>query len=346
LGNSGYAAGAYAISVSDSKGCTAAVSTVVDNVASLDVTTIATSPRCYGDKDASIKVQANSGTLPYTFTWSNGSHNEVLQDVNGGTYNVTVSDANQCSATASATIVAPTELIANATIRHLSCYRSNDGAIEVHSEGGTGAHTYRWADGTNTNNAINLAGGTYVLTVSDANNCMLTISSIVNEPREIQFATATMYAASGNDGKAILSNLSGGTAPYSIAWSNGQTGAQANDLAEGRYGVSVTDAKQCFKESSVNIMQLTTGIGNVSDEVLLSAYPNPASVEVTITTSNLKGAAKLTLTNALGQLLIDEEVDELTLLRKISVAQLAQGTYIIELKNDDIHVVKELVVVR
>ena len=175
---------------------------------------------------------------------------------------------------------------------------------------------------------------------------MLTISSIVNEPREIQFATATMYAANGNDGKAILSNLSGGTAPYNIVWSNGQTGAQANDLAEGRYGVSVTDAKQCFKESSVNIMQLTTGIGNVSDEVLLSAYPNPASVEVTITTSNLKGAAKLTLTNALGQLLIDEEVDELTLLRKISVAQLAQGTYIIELKNDDIHVVKELVVVR
>lgn len=346
LGNSGYAAGSYAINISDSKGCTAAVSAVVDNVASLGITTIATSPRCYGDKDASIKVQANSGTLPYSYIWSNGSHNEVLQDVNGGTYNVTVSDANQCSATASATIVAPAELSANATIRHLSCYRSNDGAIEVHSEGGTGAHIYRWADGTNTNNAINLAGGIYVLTVSDANGCLLTVSSVVNEPREIQFATATMYATNGNDGKAILSNLSGGTAPYNIVWSSGQTGAQANDLAEGRYGVSVTDAKQCFKESSVSIMQLTTGIGNVSDEVLLSAYPNPASVEVTITTSNLKGAAKLTLTNALGQLLIDEEVDELTLLRKISVAQLAQGTYIIELKNDDIHVVKELVVVR
>lgn len=345
LGNSGYAAGTYVIGVSDSKGCNTSATAMVDNIASLDVTTIATAPRCYGDKDASIKVQANSGTAPYTYTWNNGSHAGALLNVTAGNYNVTVSDANQCSASAVATIEVPMQITGNTVVRHLSCYRSNDGSIEVHSEGGTGAHTVRWANGSNSLSAYNLAAGTYTLTVADTKGCELTLSSTVNQPSEIQFATATTFANKGDDGTANLSNLSGGTAPYDIAWSNGANTPEVSNLAAGRYAVSVTDAKQCYKEANINILQVT-GVKEITDDVLLTAYPNPATTEVTITSNNLKGAAKLTMTNVLGQLLIDEEVDEFTLLRKINVSQLAAGTYLIELKNDDIYAVKELVVVR
>lgn len=345
LGNIGYAQGNYNIDVKDSKGCTATAIAIVDNIAGLSITTTAQSPRCYGDKTALLKVVPNSGTAPYTYAWSNGANTDMVENIQAGHYSVVVSDAYQCSASATADIEAATEILAHAEIRDLTCYRSNNGTIEMSATGGTGNYTYRWANGSTTPNALNLAAGTYTATVTDANDCSIVISSIVHQPSDIQFATASTFAIKGNDGTASISNLSGGTAPYSIAWSNGATTHEITALVSGRYTVSVTDAKQCFKEANVNVVQVTA-VEDIADEILLSVFPNPASTEVTIMASNFNGAAKLTLTNTLGQVLIDEDVDELTLLRKINVSQLAQGVYLLELHSDKVNVAKELVITR
>lgn len=344
LGNTGFAAGVYQLNVTDAKGCTGIGAATIENINGIAISTTVDAPMCSYDKQGNAKVTAQTGTAPYTYLWSSGETADAITNVAAGQYTVTVNDANQCSAIASVLISHPSEIVVSIDVTSLTCYRSNNGSIAVSATGGAGNYTYRWANGNNTTALYNLAAGTYMLTVTDANNCTAAVTADVRQPADLQFATATTFT-NGNDGTAAVSNLSGGTAPYTVLWSNGSAGLETAGLSSGRYTVSVTDAKQCFKEANVNIMQITS-VQDVEDDILLTAFPNPANTEVTILASNLHGEATLTIKNALGQIILDDVVEELTLLRKINVAQLAQGVYLIELRNETMSVVKELVVAR
>lgn len=345
LGNVGFAAGTYAAMVKDSKGCAETVTAMVENINGIHISTSLTAPLCYGDKNNALSAIAASGTAPFSYVWSNGANTAKIENVEEGNYEVTVIDVNHCSASATVSMVYPTAIEAVATVRHITCFRDNNGSIEMNATGGTGNYTYRWANGNAMSAVSGLAAGVYTVTVSDDQGCSAASSVTVHQPGELQFATASNFATTGNDGVASVSNISGGTAPYTTTWSNGHTGLEAARLAAGRYNVTVTDAKQCYKETSVNVMQITA-VEDVADDILLTAFPNPAATEVTIMASNLHGAATLTIKNALGQTILDDVVEELTLLRKINVAQLPQGIYLIELRNDNMNVVKELVVTR
>ena len=134
---------------------------------------------CNGANDGTATVTAN-GTAPYSYSWSNGSTTATNNGLAAGTYNVTVTDANGCSATAQTTITAPNALSTTIQTSQATCSGSlADGTINALMTGGTSPYTYAWSNGASTQMASNLTAGTYSVTITDANGCSTTGSATI-----------------------------------------------------------------------------------------------------------------------------------------------------------------------
>ena len=106
-------AGTYELTVTDANGCEASIDGGVEitepETISLDLSGVA-DVRCNGESNGSIDLIVSGGTAPYTYSWSDGSTTEDLNEVPAGTYSVTVTDANGCIAEASTTVSEPLSL--------------------------------------------------------------------------------------------------------------------------------------------------------------------------------------------------------------------------------------------
>jgi hypothetical protein len=261
------AAGTYTVTATDDNGCTATASvTISQPTAALNASaTLGSNVSCYGENDGSATASASGGTAPYTYAWSNGTTGDALNDVAAGTYTVTATDDNGCTATASVTISQPTAALnASAALgNNVSCYGGSDGSATASASGGTAPYTYVWSNGT-TGDALNdVAAGNYTVTATDDNGCTATASVTISQPTAALNASATLGSNvscyGGADGSATAS-ASGGTAPYTYAWSNGTTGDALNDVAAGTYTVTATDDNGCTATASVTISQPTAAL--------------------------------------------------------------------------------------
>jgi len=164
-------AGDYTVTITDANGCAITAEFTISEPALLTADAVASDALCNTD-NGSVDLTVTGGTEPYSFSWSNGATTEDITDV-AGTYDVTVTDANGCTATASATIGEPEVLTASATTTGTACGQSN-GTIVVTASGGTGSYLYSVDGGLTTQASetfTGLTGGTYTVTVTDANGC-------------------------------------------------------------------------------------------------------------------------------------------------------------------------------
>jgi Bacterial Ig domain/SprB repeat len=126
-------------------------------------------------------LNVSGGTLGYTYNWSNGS---TLQDPSGlvvGAYTVTVTDAANCNAIISTSITQPSAIQRSLSAFDETC-NLNDGAVYATVSGGVAPYTFAWSNSATTQNLENIAGGTYSVTITDANSCTATSSAIVGVP--------------------------------------------------------------------------------------------------------------------------------------------------------------------
>ncbi|MBK7010956.1 MAG: choice-of-anchor D domain-containing protein [Saprospiraceae bacterium] len=273
---SGLSAGTYTVTVTDANGCTKTASATITQPTDILTSTMQVNSSCFGGNNGSINLSVSGGTGAYTYDWDNDGAEMVdndLQDLSGlsaGTYTVTVTDANGCTKTASATITQPTDILTSTMQVNSSCFGGSNGSINLSVSGGTGAYTYDWDnDGAEMvdNDLQDLSGlsaGTYTVTVTDANGCTKTASATITQPTDI--LTSTMQVNSscfgGNNGSINLS-VSGGTGAYSYDWDNDGAEMVDNDLQDlsglsaGTYTVTVTDANGCTKTASATITQPT-----------------------------------------------------------------------------------------
>jgi SprB repeat/Secretion system C-terminal sorting domain len=139
------------------------------------------------------------------------------------------------------------------------CNGSSTGTATATASGGTAPYTYAWSNGQNVAGATGLAAGTYTCIVTDANGCTnSTISVNITQPATAITASATKVnvLCNGSSTGTATATASGGTAPYTYAWSNGQNVAGATGLAAGTYTCIVTDANGCTNSTiSVTITQ-------------------------------------------------------------------------------------------
>jgi hypothetical protein len=98
---SGLAAGTYTVTVTDTHNCMKVQSFVVEQFSDVTASAVGTNPTCASTATGSVDLTVSGGLTPYTYHWSNNATSEDLSNVVAGTYAVTVTDANGCTAVAS-----------------------------------------------------------------------------------------------------------------------------------------------------------------------------------------------------------------------------------------------------
>ena len=255
--------GTYTVVATNASGCSVAQtgSVVISQSSncggggcSVSLSTTQVNVLCNGNSTGSIDLTPSGGTPSYTYAWSSGATSQDVSNLAAGTYMVTVTDAGGCSQTTSVTLTQPTALVLTNTQTNVLCNGNSTGSIDLTVSGGTPAYTYSWTGGVTTQDRTNLAAGTYTVTVTDANGCSKTNSVTITQPSVLSLSTTQNNVLCNTAGSIDLM-VSGGTPAYTYSWSNGPTTQDVSNLAAGTYTVTVTDANNCTKTTSVTITQ-------------------------------------------------------------------------------------------
>ena len=175
-------AGAYYVTVTDSNGCSATDSVVINEPSPITVTIQTTDALCFNSCSGEAVATIAGGTAPYTINWSLGISNvNALAELCVGTYTVTVTDTYGCSITETFVINEPTELTATLQTTDATCPGNlADGTATATVLGGTTPYTYSWNNGTiGTDSLSNLVPGYYEITVTDTNGCSIVVGDSV-----------------------------------------------------------------------------------------------------------------------------------------------------------------------
>jgi len=255
----GLSAGTYTVTVTDNSGCqTTRTFTINQPASAVSGTTVVTNVACNGASNGSINLTPAGGTAPYTFNWGGGITTEDRTGLAAGTYTVTITDANGCTATVNATVTQPASAVSGTTVvTNVACNGASNGSINLTPAGGTAPYTFNWGGGVTTEDRTGLAAGTYTVVITDANGCTATVNATVTQPTALSgTVTQTNIACNGGSTGSATITVTGGTAPYTYSWSpSGGTTATASGLAAGIYTVVVTDSKGCTLTRTVTITQ-------------------------------------------------------------------------------------------
>ncbi|MCS6990621.1 MAG: T9SS type A sorting domain-containing protein [Chitinophagales bacterium] len=202
-------------------------------------------------------MSVRCGTATYTFLWNDGATTEDRSGLAAGTYTVTVTDANGCSAQATFNVTEPPCTISlSVTGTDALCHGDANGTIDLTVSGAQGSVSFLWNDGATTEDRTGLTAGTYTVTVTDQGGCQATISFTVNQPAVLGMTGVVnnVSITGGSDG-SIDVTVSGGTAPYSFLWNDGATTEDRTGLSAGTYTVTVTDANGCSAQATFNVAE-------------------------------------------------------------------------------------------
>ena len=255
----GVVAGKYMVTISDANGCSVLDSvTITEPLALSSSVVLDSNVSCNGDMDGGATASVTGGTMPYSYSWSNSATTASITGVVAGKYMVTISDANGCSVLDSVTIAEPVALVASTTVdSNVSCNGYSDGGATVSATGGTGVYSYLWSNGATTASITGVVAGTYNVTVTDANGCTSMSSATVTQPVSLGSSVvvdSNVSCHGFSDGGATALG-SGGTMPYSYAWSNSATTASITGVVAGKYMVTISDANGCSVLDSVIITE-------------------------------------------------------------------------------------------
>ncbi|MBP9795636.1 MAG: right-handed parallel beta-helix repeat-containing protein, partial [Chitinophagales bacterium] len=150
---------------------------------------------CNGATDGSVDLTVTGGTAPFTYLWSNGATTQDISAISAGIYSVTVTDANGCSETTSATITEPAILSASETHSDILCAGPVLGNVDITVTGGSSPYTYLWSNGATTEDLSGLTlPGTYNVTITDANGCVANTGATLFNYPVANLTTSISYA--------------------------------------------------------------------------------------------------------------------------------------------------------
>jgi gliding motility-associated-like protein len=259
----GLIAGNYQVIVSDFYACTyTSTITLTQPLLPLSSSIIGTDVKCFGDNSGTADLSVEGGTPPYQYSWSNGFLNQDQPNLFTGNYTATVVDTNGCISISTVNIGQPP---APLTSTHIStpvtCYGGSNGAINLTVNGGTTPYSYSWVNSQYALSVIsqditNFPAENYIITITDANQCILIDSAVITEPELLQInINPTHILCHGDSSGALDLSIFGGVSNYNVLWNNGVTTQDQFNLFAGFYQVLVNDQNGCFATDSVILTQ-------------------------------------------------------------------------------------------
>lgn len=278
---SGLAPGSYTVVVTDGSGCTISATYSLQDIAAPQITQVTKVDETCSASNGSATVIYTGGTPPINIIWTTSppQNTPTVNNLPAGTYTVTLRDANNCTATQTVEIIDfPSPLIDGFTSQNEMCDEQN-GSILVNYTGGTAPITFEWNTNPvqNTQEAINLVGGDYSVTITDANSCStIGFWSIINHPKPTnEFTNIYMDTCIVGAGK-VSAFPSGGSGIYSYNWNTtpAQNSQSATNLYPGIYTVVINDGF-CTITDSIEIIGIPGPNASFTTTPSLVTMKNP-----------------------------------------------------------------------
>jgi gliding motility-associated-like protein len=233
--------GVYTVTVSDASGCSGSDSFSLDIAAPVSANIAGNLQFCTG---TSTILDAGGGYSSYL--WSNGSVTRMIVVNTSGTYSVTVTDANGCTANSSVVVTEGSALAVSISGDATICPTQ-----QTTLDAGPGFASYLWSTGAISQTITVSAGATYEVTVTDANGCTGSASIVVTQYPDpgLAISGSTTFCT----GNSTTLDAGGGYTSY--LWSNGATSQTITTTVPGVYSVTITDGNSCQDIASVTISE-------------------------------------------------------------------------------------------
>ncbi|MCE9539154.1 MAG: hypothetical protein K8R85_08045, partial [Bacteroidetes bacterium] len=242
--------GTFTLTVTDTNNCLTQNSITITQPATFLSNSLSSTPvSCFDGSDGSISAIASGGTAQYNYSYMPGNLNGANpSNLSSGTYTLTVTDSKGCTLIDSITITQANPLILSTDSINSNCSFAN-GQASASVSGGTGSYLYQWTPSGGTNSiASALLSGSYTVSVTDSNSCIVTKEITVNDnpiPLATIYSTSNVSCTGGTDGTAST-NVSGTSGPFTYSWLPlGGTDSIATGLSIGTYTLTVTDTNLC-----------------------------------------------------------------------------------------------------
>ena len=175
-----------------------------------------------------------------------------LKDNNGLYYAATFQTGN---------IIVNVGFPVNVVTQNVPCNGSANGSATVSVSGGKAPYSYKWSNGASGATVTNLKAGSYSVTATDSTQAIGIKSFNITEPAALSVSLSTTNPSCLQTNGSIKASISGGNTPFTYLWSNKATTSSLSNLANGVYGLTVTDSKGCTTSSSSTLSENCGGNG-------------------------------------------------------------------------------------
>ena len=273
------ATGSYTVVVTDSQGCTGTDTVTVTATSGLTVTVTPSSPQICGGGTVVLTANTSGGESPFSYSWSGpgivGSSSGQSVTVNAaGAYTVVVTDNGGCTGTGNVTVTTGSAISVTVNPGSGQVCGGSTVTFTATPSGGTAPYTYSWSGpgivGSSTLQSVTVnAVGSYSVTVTDANGCTGTASVNVTACSGLTVTVSGGGTLCPGQILNLTANPSGGTAPYTYAWTGpgivGSSTLQTIVVNQvGTYSVTVTDNAGATASASVSV----TGGGGLTVAII------------------------------------------------------------------------------
>jgi gliding motility-associated-like protein len=252
--------GFYTVTVSDSNSCSFVTTATVGEATPFVITETVHPVTCFGSADGGVDIIVTGGTPGYNYFWSNTTMAQNLTGVTSGTYAVIVTDTKSCTATKSFNVTQPPALLSSVAGSDPDCNGNSTGFAVVSAGGGVMPYIYAWGTTPPQNGvmAVKLKGNVvYAVTITDANNCQLVDSVLLNDPTPVTVTTlpTDVKCFNGSNGQVVI-QATGGAGNYEY-YLNGvyQTSPTFTGLPAGSYTAVAEDENNCSGAFNFTINQ-------------------------------------------------------------------------------------------
>jgi len=306
------------------------------------------------DYSQSVSITVDGGIAPYTTVWSNQQVGMTLDNAAAGIdYTAIVKDSTGCVGVFTTQFDTLSPMIYASDIQSVKCFGTNSGAIDLEVTGGSTIYTYAWNNGETSQDLSAITMGTYDVTITDGNGCVLTESFNITSPSAL-VSSVNHVNGDFNQAASIDVTVNGGAFPYSYNWNNGATTEDLVNIPAGFYEVEITDANGCVSSENAtistmemaaieneldtynNINEITAiskqeqSLGlNELTEGSVNVYPNPtANGRTTISWENLD-VTTIVIYDVTGKLF--KTIDQVQNAQQVELNEMASGHYFIHL---------------